>query len=79
MRAMRDAPLELDRVLPTPYPSMSTTERPLRRSWRAVHEPKTPAPTTATSVEGFTMAMLCEAASEDGLSIRLGSRETVPL
>src|SRR5688572_3663059 len=49
MRIIRDSPPELARLFPAPYASKSMTLAPPRLSWKAVHAPKTPAPTTATS------------------------------
>src|SRR5688572_20178032 len=55
MRIIRDSPPELARLFPAPYASKSMTLAPPRLSWKAVHAPKTPAPTTATS-NGLSVA-----------------------
>src|SRR5262245_27229115 len=49
MRITRVSPPELALELPGPYLSIRATRRPRVWRWRAVHTPKTPDPTTATS------------------------------
>src|SRR5882724_5301701 len=46
---MRDSPPELARAFAGPYASISATFFPRLARCHAVHAPKTPAPTTATS------------------------------
>src|SRR5271169_386486 len=50
---MRVSPPELERAFPGLHASNNNTDFPARRSHSAVHDPKTPAPTTATSTDGI--------------------------
>src|SRR5262250_1421513 len=58
---MRDSPPELARAFAGPYSSRSRTLAPDLRRQYAVHAPKTPAPTTATSYvfAAFPMLFTC--------------------